>query len=100
MGYGEKKMKWEKLENGKWRALGPSKGRVNPNDPSYGIKLMAQMKKINPYCEGCKTTYNLANPCIHHLSDSPEHTAKYKAHLQALKKKRETVSSSNIQKKL
>ena len=100
MGYGEKKMRWEKLENGKWKLLGPSKGKIDPNDPDYGKKLYMQMKKITPYCEQCQTTYNLANPCIHHLSDSPAHTAKLKAYQQAQKKKRETVSKSNIQKKL
>jgi len=100
MGYGEKKMKWEKLENGKWRLAGPSRGKVDPNDPSYGMKLKYQMRKINPFCEECRTTYNLANPCIHHLSDSPEHRAKYKAYQLALKKKRETVTTSKVQKKL
>ena len=93
-------MRWEKQDNGKWKLLGPSKGKVDPNDPSYGIRLRSQMKKINPYCDDCKAKYNLANPCIHHLSDSPEHRAKYKAHIQALKKKRETVSQANAQKKL
>ena len=48
MGYGEKKMRWEKLENGKWKLLGPSKGKIDPNDPDYGKKLYMQMKKINP----------------------------------------------------
>jgi hypothetical protein len=100
MGYGEKKMRWEKLDNGKWKLIGPSKGKIDPNDPNYSRKLRAQMKNINPYCEECEAIYNLADPCIHHLSDSPEHTAKYKAYQQASKKKRETSSSSNIQKKL
>ena len=93
-------MKWQKLENGKWKLIGPSKGKVDPNDPSYGIKLMAQMKKINPYCDVCKALYNLADPCVHHLSDSPEHRARYKAYQLALKKKRETVTTSKVQKKL
>jgi hypothetical protein len=93
-------MRWQKLENGKWKLIGSSKGKVDPNDPSYGIRLKSQMKRITPYCEECKAIYNLANPCIHHLSDSPEHRAKYKAYTQALKKKRETALQANSQTKL
>ena len=92
-------MKWEKLENGKWRLITP-KGKIDPYDPRYSMKLKSQMKKINLYCDTCKTTYNLANPCIHHLSDSPEHRAMYKAYQQGLKNKRETVRQDNTQIKL
>ena len=43
-------MKWEKLPNGKWKRIKTGiKGKVDPYDPRYGIKLKAQMKKINPY---------------------------------------------------
>ena len=93
-------MRWEKQENGKWKLLGPSKGKVDPYDPSYGVKLRAQMKKINPYCDVCKALYNLADPCVHHLSDSPEHRARYKAYQLALKKKRDSINQVDTQKKL
>jgi len=91
-------MKWEKLPNGKWKHIKTgTKGKVDPYDPSYGIKLKAQMKKITPYCSSCKTTYNLANPCIHHLSDSPEHTSRYKE----LKRKQQKIHTieSNLQQR-
>ena len=55
-------MKWEKQRNGQWKLIGPAKGKVDPDDPSYMFKLKSQMKKINPFCTDCGTTYNLANP--------------------------------------
>jgi hypothetical protein len=53
------------------------------------------MKKINPFCEECNTTYNLANPCIHHLSDSEAHRARYKE----LKKKEDASLNQEEEKK-
>ena len=41
-------MKWEKLPNGKWKRIKTGiKGKVDPYDPRYGIKLKAQMKYID-----------------------------------------------------
>ena len=48
------------------------------------------MKKINPFCESCGTTYNLANPCIHHLPDGYINEQKRKDHN---KKRRESKSN-------
>ena len=91
-------MKWEKLPNGKWKCIKTGiKGKVDPYDPRYEIKLKMQMKKINPYCDSCKTTYNLANPCMHHLSDSPEHTARYKEFKR--KNQKSQVVESNLQQR-
>jgi len=88
-------MTFKRLPNGKWKYIKEvARGKVDPYDPHYGIKLKAQMKKINPYCEECKTTYNLANPCSHHLSDSPEHTAKYKELKRKQQKTKNDESSS------
>jgi len=81
MGY--KMIEWEKLNNGKWKV----KDKVNYNSPDYSRKVRESMKKINPFCEECNTTYNLANPCVHHLSDSPEHRAKYNAYRRKQKEK-------------
>ena len=53
------------------------------------------MKKINPFCVDCNTTYNLANPCIHHLSDSEAHKARYKE----LKKKQDESLNQEEEKK-
>ena len=84
-------MTFKRLPNGKWKYIKEvARGKVDQNDPRYGIKLKAQMKKINPYCDVCKTTYNLAKPCIHHLSDSPEHRAEY-----SLLKRKETNAAKN-----
>jgi hypothetical protein len=86
-------MTFKRLPNGKWKYIKEvARGKVDQNDPRYGIKLKAQMKKINPYCDVCKTTYNLASPCEHHLSDSPEHTTMYKE-LKRKKSKSQTVES-------
>ena len=88
-------MRWEKQRNGKWKLIGPAKGKVDPDDPTYITKLRAQMKKINPFCKDCGTTYNLADPCYHHLTDSPEDRAKYKSWVQSQRKKKETVEINN-----
>ena len=55
------------------------------------FKLKSQMKRVNPFCTSCGTTYNLADPCVHHLSDSPEHRAKFKAWQLSQRKKKETT---------
>jgi len=75
-----------------------ARGKIDPDDPSYGIRLKAQMKKINPFCNDCGTTYNLADPCEHHLSDSPEHRAKLKA-IQQKRKKEQVSVKAEIQKR-
>ena len=54
--------------------------------------LKAQMKKIVKFCDTCNIKYTLADPCPHHLSDSPEHREKYKAYIASKKKKREVVN--------
>ena len=68
---------WEKLPNGKWR---------KKND---GLeKSMNKMKKKKLFCNDCNAFYLLTNPCIHHLTDSPEDSARFEAHKRAMKKKR------------
>ena len=83
-------IEWEKTNSGKWKI----KDKVNYNSPEYNRILRESMKKINPFCEDCNTTYNLANPCIHHLSDSEEHRARYKE----LRKKQLDSSSQEEEK--
>ena len=91
-------MTFKRLPNGKWKYIKEvARGKVDPYDPRYGIKLKAQMKNINPYCDVCKTTYNLANPCIHHLSDSPAHIARYKE-LKRKQQKTKTTEGSSQQR--
>ena len=87
-------IEWEQLDSGKWKKKSKKipAGKVDPDSPNYAKKLKMQMEKINPYCDSCKTTYNLANPCIHHLSDSPEDRVKYEAY----KKKQRTAKSEHI----
>lgn len=79
-------IEWEKTNSGKWKI----KDKVNYNSPEYSRRLRESMKKINPFCEECNTTYNLAEPCIHHLSDSEAH----KIRLKELKKKQ--LASLNV----
>ena len=72
-------MNWEQLPNGKWR---PQKkpiapGKIDPDSPDYERRVRAGLKKKWVYCEDCKAKYNLADPCIHHLTDSPRDRKKY-----------------------
>ena len=89
-------IEWEKTNSGKWKV----KDKTNYNSPEYSRSLRESMKKINPFCEGCNTTYNLANPCIHHLSDSEAHKAKYKElrkkQLESLNQEEEKKSSQTL----
>ena len=79
-------IEWEKTSNGNWKI----KNKVNYNSPEYSRALRLSMKKINPFYDLCNTPYNLAEPCIHHLSDSEEHAIRFKE----LKKKQ--LASLNI----
>ena len=97
--------KWQKLPNGKWKYIKPLKtnGKVNPHSPDYKRTLMIQLRKIVKFCDTCNKEYNMADPCPHHLSDSPEHQAKYKAYLAEQKKKqaqlKDTSDMSNKQER-
>ena len=87
-------MTFKRLPNGKWKYVKTvARGKVDPDDPSYGIRLKGQMKKINPFCNECGATYNLADPCEHHLSDSPEHRMKFKSIKQKKKKQQEDINT-------
>jgi hypothetical protein len=91
-------MTFKRLPNGKWKYIKEvARGKLNPDDPDYDKKIKHKFKKTELYCDICKAKYNLADPCIHHLSDSPEHRARYKE----LKKKQEKIKSieKNIQQR-
>ena len=96
MGYGEKKMNWEQLPNGKWRpARKPvAKGKIDPSDPSYEYRVRSSFKKIWIYCNSCKAKYCLADPCIHHLTDSPRDRKKYDLYKRAQKEKLSSQENS------
>ena len=96
MGYGEKKMNWEQLPNGKWRpARKPvAKGKIDPSDPSYEYRVRSSFKKIWIYCNSCKAKYCLADPCIHHLTDSPRDRKKYDLYKRAQKEKLSSQETS------
>jgi len=92
-------IEWEKLGNGKWKKKNlyvtgsvHTKRKISSDSPDYAKKLQRTMEKIFIYCEECKKKYCLANPCIHHLSDSPEDRAKYEAY----KKKQKAAKSEHI----
>ena len=85
--------RWEKLENGKWRLKAEYRG-MDPNGPEYARKIKSAMMKTWVYCESCKTKYSLGNPCIHHLSDSPEHRKKYEEYKKAQKAKMQTAETT------
>jgi len=96
-------IEWEHLDSGKWkkkdlhvRGSVHTKRKINSYDPDYAKKLNETMKKIFIYCEECKEKYCLAEPCMHHLSDSEEDRAKYNAY----KKKAKESQRINKQRKL
>lgn len=87
-------MKWKKLANGKWQPLTKNVKEFDyymTND--FKKKLMLKLKEIWVYCEICKSKYNLAVPCIHHLSDSPEHQKQY---LEQRRKQKQAKSSEPV----
>ena len=89
-------MTFKRLPNGKWKYIKTvAKGKIDPNDPDYDRRLKTKFKKTTVFCDDCKTTYTLAEPCIHHLSDSPEHKARY----QMLKKKQTKTVEGNSQQR-
>ena len=89
-------IEWEKTNSGKWKV----REKINYNSPEYTRSLRESMKKINPFCKDCNTTYNLANPCIHHLSDSEAHKARYKElrkkQIESLNQEEEKKSSQTL----
>ena len=95
-------IEWEKLDNGKWKKkdllygshiAGGSKKKINPNSPYYFKRLAEKLKKIFVFCNDCKKKFSLADPCIHHLSDSPDHRLKYESYK---KKKLKTWKTEHI----
>ena len=87
-------VEWDKdfhERTGKWRPLVEWKnkqGKINPEHPEYEKRLKNSMKKINPFCESCDTTYNLAEPCIHHLPDGYKNDMRRKAYFKKVKEKK------------
>jgi len=83
-------MKWDKdyhERTGKWRPLSDWRnkdGKINPEHPEYGKRLREAMKKVNPFCKECNTTYNLADPCIHHLPDGYKNDMRRKAYFKKM----------------
>ena len=77
-------IEWEKTSNGNWKI----KNKVNYNSPEYSRALRLSMKKINPFCEHCDTTYNLAEPCIHHLPDGYKNDMRRKAYYKKVSEKK------------
>ena len=89
--------RWEKLENGKWRLKKEYQTqKKNWYDPEEERRLMSKLAKHWVYCEDCEDKYNLADPCIHHLSDSPAHRKKYDAWKKANKLKMEKAQSPEV----
>ena len=89
-------MNWEQLPNGKWR---PAKkpvahGKIDQDDPGYERRVRTSFKKIWIYCDSCKAKYCLAEPCIHHLTDSPRDRKKYELYIKANKERALSNESS------
>ena len=88
-------IEWEHSRNFTGRST--NKKKVNVNDPSYRRNLMQQMRKIEKYCDVCDRKYNLADPCIHNLSDSPEHREKKEEYKRKMKKAADKSKDINNQ---
>jgi len=89
---------FKKLPNGKWRYVKEvPRGKIDPNDPDYDRRVKVKFAKTKMFCNVCETTYTLAIPCIHHLSDSPEHREREKE-LRRKQQKTKTVESSSQQR--
>jgi len=93
-------MNWEQLPNGKWRpAKKPvARGKIDQDDPGYERRVRTAFKKIWIYCDSCKAKYCLAEPCIHHLTDSPGDRKKYDLYKRAMKEKALSNESSRQMK--
>ena len=92
-------MKWQKLANGKWRPIREPHDKMDKRDPEFERKRIIRLSKVFLYCDSCHEKYNLANPCIHHLTASPEHVERYKKYKAKLKNKKE-VKTDEKQKRL
>jgi len=91
-------MKWQKLANGKWRPIREPHDKMNIKDPDFERRRMSKLRKLFLYCDICHEKYSLADPCIHHLSDSPDHAEKYKRHKALLKKSGEPKQDETQQR--
>ena len=77
-------MRWIKI-NGKWIKSEGAKRDYYKSD-TYARELRARLKKKWVYCDTCKSKYNLAYPCVHHL---PDQQTKYKSYKELSKMYRE-----------
>jgi hypothetical protein len=60
-------MRWIKVKD-KWvKSEGATRDYYKSD--SYARELRERLKKKWVYCDTCKSKYNLAYPCVHHLPD-------------------------------
>ena len=93
-------MKWIKTKSGKWKLLKEGEKTYDYYmTRTYSAKLKKILKTKIFFCEDCKADYSLADPCIHHLSNSYEHEKKYKEYKRILKNKSLYTEEENIRHK-
>ena len=81
-------MQWIKLPNGKWKPANKNpKEFVYEMTHAFKAQRQARLAKVWYYCDLCEKKYNLKDPCVHHLSDSPEHQKLYAEYRKQLKNK-------------
>ena len=71
----------------------------NPESWEYK-KVVTRMKRRKLFCEECDKEYTLAEPCIHHCSDSREDQARYSDLRKKQLKSKETNTKPSAQKDL
>lgn len=96
-------MKWQKQPNGKWKLYSKNVKDYNYYATySYRDKIKKIMANIwincTKNCTECGGKYNLADPCVWHLSDSYEHRKKFTAFLRERKMKAKTTKSEDPEK--
>lgn len=91
-------MKWDKEyheRTGKWRPLKEYTKRVvngkvkyQWDDPIFLGKQQRALENLIRHCDWCRTDYNLADPCIHHLPDGYKNDMRRKAYYKKIKEER------------
>ena len=72
----------------------------NPETWEYKKRVERMKKTRKLFCEECDKEYTLAEPCIHHCSDSREDQARYSDLRKKLLKSKETTTKPSAQKDL
>jgi len=97
-------MKWQKQPDGKWKLYSKNVKDYNYYATySYRDKVKKRLALIwidcsIKNCRDCGGKYNLADPCIWHLSDSYEHRKKFIEYLRKIRAERNKAKTTSDKK--